>query len=106
MQRFWSKVAIKGDNDCWVWQAALDRGGYGAFRYGDKIARAHRIAYLLHHGTLDPNSVIRHRCDNTKCCNPRHLISGTQLDNIRDMDAKGRCKRHKHTGPLGPYKNK
>jgi len=38
-----------------------------------------------HHGT-----VVLHICDNRLCCNPAHLRLGTQADNVRDMDAKGR----------------
>jgi hypothetical protein len=33
---------------------------------------------------------ICHKCDVRNCINPDHLFIGTQLDNIADMDAKGR----------------
>lgn len=29
-------------------------------------------------------SVVRHTCDCRRCCNPSHLLLGTQADNVRD----------------------
>jgi hypothetical protein len=38
---------------------------------------------------------VLHRCDQPLCVNPEHLFLGTQADNTRDMDAKGRANRPK-----------
>jgi len=51
---------------------------------------AHRYAYLLTHGELPANAVIRHSCDNPPCIEPTHLLIGTQADNIADRQARGR----------------
>lgn len=33
-----------------------------------------------------------HKCDNPQCVRVDHLFEGTQSDNIKDMDSKGRRK--------------
>lgn len=85
---FWNHV--KKTDSCWEWLGPKDRDGYG--RYNMKPSRygAHRLAYEWIKGPIPPNMVVCHSCDNPSCVNPDHLWIGTQLDNIADMDAKGR----------------
>lgn len=68
----------------------VDKDGY--IRVYDPVAKrqgaAHRIAYRNKHGYLP--ALLRHTCDNRKCCNPDHLVPGTQADNMRDMVERGR----------------
>ncbi len=51
---------------------------------------AHRIAYELASGPIPEGLILRHSCDNSLCCNPRHLTPGTFADNSRDCVERGR----------------
>jgi hypothetical protein len=90
MERFWKKVKRSTPDRCWLWTAATDDNGYGAFKINGHKRGAHVIAYELCVGVVPSNHVVMHSCDNRCCVNPAHLETGTQLDNIRDMDLKGR----------------
>ena len=80
---FWATVDSSG---CWPFLGKIARNGYG------KLGRqyAHRIAYEKANGPIPAGMVVRHKCDNRRCCNPEHLIVGTQKDNVHDAIARGR----------------
>lgn len=89
--RFWSKVLKSSEDECWLWQAAKDRDGYGVFGLSAKVKsiRAHRMAYMLAKG--DPKMLlVLHTCDTPACVNPAHLFLGTVATNMQDKVAKGR----------------
>lgn len=88
--RFWSKVQIGEPDECWPWTASKGFRNYGKFKLCDTYVNAHRIAYWLDRGVYPNDIVIRHTCDNPICCNPSHLIGGTQTDNIRDKTTRNR----------------
>lgn len=94
MQRFLAKVAFNPDTGCEEWQAAANRQGYGCFGVGhDKLYLAHRWRYEQVHGPLPRGAVVRHTCDNPRCVTLEHLVAGSQADNMRDMQDRGRSKK-------------
>ena len=99
--RFWSKVDPAPSQCCWEWTACKSSEGYGYFKLNTKMLRAHRFAYALSKGEIPDGFVVRHTCDNPACCNPDHLILGTQADNIADM-YKRKQAMEIYSSPLPP----
>lgn len=98
INRFWSRVSIKSDDECWEFQGSGKAIGYGTFWIGDKEIQAHRFALMLQLGRdLQENEQALHHCDNPPCCNPAHLFLGDIATNVADKMAKG---RHKTLGKL------
>lgn len=89
-EKLWRKIKINPVTDCWEWQGAYSSGKYGCIRRKGKTMRTHRLFFEIFKGAIPKGLYILHTCDNTKCCNPEHLYAGTQLDNMSDMDKRGR----------------
>jgi hypothetical protein len=89
IQKFWGKVDVNGENECWEWQAGCIPDGYGQFWIHGKNKGSHRVAWTITYGNIGEWQVLHH-CDNPPCCNPLHLFLGTNADNIKDRDRKGR----------------
>jgi hypothetical protein len=116
-KRFWSKVDIRGADECWPWQKGLYPAGYGMFRTAEgQVTVAHRVAYtdavgpippglFLDHMCHDPSCTLGDLCPHRRCCNPAHLRPSTPAENsdpsraVRDRGLRAtHCPRgHEYT---------
>lgn len=74
---------VISDTGCWEWQKSCNSAGYGQLTEDKKYWLTHRYTYACTN-TLNDEDVVRHKCHNTKCCNPEHLEIGTHKDNWED----------------------
>ena len=93
--RFQNKFSSSsGESSCWIWKASHNEGGYGVLSCGpanDRVyVSAHRIAYQLEYGDIDPTKVIDHMCRTTLCVNPHHLHQVTHKMNCENLDRVAR----------------
>ena len=89
--RFWAKVDIRGEDECWVW-TGNKWGNYGRFKDDDgRWVGSHRWVLEEKLGRFLPSDIYAlHSCDNPPCCNPKHISEGTHAENMQQMSARGR----------------
>lgn len=88
-RHFWERVDKSGGPDaCWPWLKSMDNHGYGCSWDGEKVVKAHIRAFIFTYGYQPP--MARHSCDNPPCCNPVHLLGGTQWENMGDAADRNR----------------
>lgn len=86
--KFWSRVQIKTEDECWPWIGRSHTRGYGQICLNGKRWVATEIALLTLGQERVGGLMILHTCDNKGCCNPKHLYWGTQTDNMRDRSLR------------------
>lgn len=87
---FFERVACCPVTGCWFWLGAMGTRGYGNLSLLGKYLNAHVASFLIFNGPIPADQVVRHTCHQRLCCNPDHLILGSQRQNMIDMIQAGR----------------
>lgn len=69
--------------ECWNWNLAINREGYGSIRDGKNVKYAHRFMYELMVGPIPKEKQLDHLCRNRRCVNPDHLEPVVAAVNVR-----------------------
>lgn len=78
------------ESGCWLWDRKSTDGRYGHFYMFGVRFKAHVASYILFKGRIPRGHVVRHGCDQTLCCAPDCLTTGTQAQNRADASERGR----------------
>ena len=89
--RFYAKT-VEAKNGCLIWTAAVQRNGYGAFKFQGSKFDAHVFSWrLANNGESVPvGKLVMHLCDCRPCVNGDHLSLGTTSENMKMAHAGGR----------------
>lgn len=84
------EMVERSPTGCLEWIGTKDKDGYGSrgSRYGQR--RSHRYAYEKAYGPIPTGMLVRHKCDNPACCEPTHLVLGSQAENVSDKVERNR----------------
>lgn len=88
---FWSLLDKDAAGGCWLWPGNAYPNGYGRVPWKMSNRGAHRLAWVLTHGSVEEGLCVLHHCDVKRCCNPAHLYLGTPADNGKDRSIRGQA---------------
>lgn len=78
---------------CIEWLGGKTPKGYARIWWAGRGHRVARIVWVMAKGAIPHGLKVLHKCDNTSCIRLGHLFLGTDADNMRDRDRKGRQAR-------------
>lgn len=86
-------TVLEPEKGCWNYKGYVrpNGKGYPMLWHERRRVSGHRLCYEVFNGPISDGLVVRHTCDNNRCLNPNHLITGTQKDNLQDMVQRGRA---------------
>lgn len=91
--RVWDKLHPEPNTGCWLWSGAASEDGYGCSSRplpGQKTMARPVHRWLLEMATGELGVQARHvHCRQPRCCNPDHLVWGSNSDNQKDSVKDG-----------------
>ena len=87
IEKQFNRMVIKKDG-CWDWRGFIRPDGYTRVKFGSRKTSVggHVVSWMIKHKRIiKKGECILHKCDNRKCCNPKHVYLGTHLENSIDM---------------------
>lgn len=102
LEHYHNKLSPPTATGCRLWTGVQNNVGYGfiGFRRIDPVTgepqkgdagmmTVHRLAFMIAHGRLPGQPNINHTCHDKLCCEPTHLVEGTQLEKMQAMRSDG-----------------
>jgi hypothetical protein len=99
--RFEKFADIKETTKCIEWTGYYGTTGYGVLMVNRMPKKTHRLSYQIYNGKIPEGMWVLHKCDNSRCVNPKHLYIGDSKRNVHDM-----LERNRHVSPLGEKNGK
>ena len=85
-KRFWAKVDVRGEDECWPWTGAVNGYGYGTIQAagrGSPVLYAHQVVVVLDGTIIPARKIVHHNCGMRLCMNRKHLEIATYSHNNR-----------------------
>lgn len=79
------QASSPSESGCVEWHRAKTASGYGVLTISKQLVYAHRLAYWLAHGPVEPGMVIDHICHTRACVNTDHLRVLTNEQNASEQ---------------------
>lgn len=83
-------ITMGAENECWPSKNASHLSGYGQLMCNGQYYMMHRLAYLFSHSGFDieGSELVFHFCDDSSCCNPKHLYLKSDIRGENNMNVK------------------